>query len=90
MQDWLSEELNNLWDWIADVGIQFVWGFVIILAILFGSRWLRLRTKGAARKRHYNPNVVSLIDNITKVIIYTIIFFVILKLFGVGALNMGP
>jgi small conductance mechanosensitive channel len=89
MQDWISQELHNLWDWILDVGFQFAWGVVIIVAILFGSRWVRRRTKDAARKRHFNPNVVSLLDNVTKVIIYVIVFIVILKLFGVSTSSLA-
>jgi small conductance mechanosensitive channel len=89
MQDWFSQELHNLWDWILSIGVQILWAGLIIALILFGSRWVRRRTKDAARKRHFNPNLVSLIDNITKVIIYTIVFIIILKLFGVSSSSLA-
>jgi small conductance mechanosensitive channel len=88
MQDWITDELNNLWDWISNVGVQILWAAVVIVAILFGSRWVRRRTKSAARRHHYNPNVVSLLDNITKVFIYTLVFIVVLKLFGVSSSSL--
>jgi small conductance mechanosensitive channel len=88
MQEWINNELNNLWDWISNVGVQILWAAFVIVVILFGSRWIRRRTKSAARRRHYNPNVVSLIDNITKVFIYTLVFIVVLKLFGVSSSSL--
>jgi small conductance mechanosensitive channel len=89
MPDWISDELNNLWDWISDVGVEILWAAFIIAVILFGSRWARRRTKAAARRHHYNPNVVSLVDNLTKVFIYTIVFIVVLKLFGVTTSSLA-
>jgi len=89
MTDWLSDELHNLWDWISSAGVQFLWGALIIAAILFGSRWVRSRTKTAARQRRYNPNLVSLIDNLAKVIVYTIVFLVVLRLIGVSTSSLA-
>jgi small conductance mechanosensitive channel len=88
MQDWTTDELNNLWDWFTNFAVHFLWAALLIAIILFGSRWFRRRTKSAARRRHYNPNVVSLIDNITKVFIYTLVFIVVLKSLGVSSSSL--
>jgi small conductance mechanosensitive channel len=88
MVDWLSERVSNLWDWFTGFGVQLLWAALVIAGILFGSRWLRRRLNRTLRKRNFNPNVVNLLNIFSKVIVYTMVFIVLLRVFGVSSSSL--
>jgi small-conductance mechanosensitive channel len=88
MRDWLNDRLSNLWNRVTDIGVELLWAAGIIAAILIGARWLRRRINGALRARNINPNAVNLINIFSKVIIYTIVFIVLLRVFGVSSSSL--
>jgi small-conductance mechanosensitive channel len=88
MSDWLKDEASNLWDWFTGFGVELLWAALVIAGILFASRWLRRRLNRTLRKRNVNPNVVNLLNIFSKVIVYTFVFIVLLRLFGVSSSSL--
>jgi small-conductance mechanosensitive channel len=89
MGNLLKDLLSNLWDWFTDIGIQLLWAALIIVAILAASRWLRRRLNRGLLTKHVNPNVVNLINIFSKMFVYSLIFIVLLRVFGVDSSSLA-
>jgi len=89
MNGWVSDQLHRLWDWFSSFGIQLLWAVAVAVAISFGARWIRRRTRAVLERRRVNPNVIGLLDNLAKIVIYTIILVVVLRMFGVSSSSLA-
>jgi small-conductance mechanosensitive channel len=89
MVNWIGDRLSNLWDWFTDIGLHLLWAALIIVLILIGSRWLRRRLNRGLRSRHVNPNAVNLINIFSKMLVYSFVIIVLLRVFGVDSSSLA-
>jgi small conductance mechanosensitive channel len=89
MGDWPKDVLSNLWDWFTDFGVNLLWAALVIVGILVGSRWLRLRLNRGLRAKRVNPNAVNLINIFSKIFVYTLVFIVLLRVLGVDSSSLA-
>jgi len=57
---------------------KLIWVGAIAAVLLWGSRWLRQRARGVVEKRGVDENLVTIIDNVVRIVVYLVIGLLVL------------